>query len=90
MKDEIKQRVSFKPQNLLTSYTGLGKFDIIFCRNVLIYFSPERKADILKRMAAILNPGGYLFLGASETTMSYSDYFDMIHDPAGVFFRLKS
>jgi len=90
VKDEIKQCVSFKPQNLLASYTGLGKFDIIFCRNVLIYFSPERKTDILKRMAAILNPGGYLFLGASETTMSYSDDFEMIRDPAGVFFQLKN
>jgi chemotaxis protein methyltransferase CheR len=88
--DEIKRRVSFKPQNLLTSYAGLGKFDIIFCRNVLIYFSPERKTDILKRMAAIMSPGGYLFLGASETTMGYSDDFDMVRSPAGVFFQLKS
>jgi len=87
--DEIKRRVSFKPQNLLESYVGLGKFDIIFCRNVLIYFSPERKTDILKRMAEILNPGGYLFLGASETTMGYSDDFDMRRSSAGVFFQLK-
>ena len=88
--DEIKRRVSFKPQNLLTSYAGLGKFDIIFCRNVLFYFSPERKTDILKRMAAIMSPGGYLFLGASEMTMGYSDDFDMVRSPAGVFFQLKS
>jgi chemotaxis protein methyltransferase CheR len=88
--DEIKWRVSFKPQNLLTSYAGLGKFDIIFCLNVLIYFSAERKTDILKRMAAIMSPGGYLFLGASETTMGYSDDFDMVRSPAGVFFQLKS
>lgn len=88
--DEIKRRVSFKHQNLLESYGALGKFDIIFCRNVLIYFSPERKIDILKRMAAIMNPGGYLFLGASEITMSYSDDFNMLRSPAGVFFQLKS
>jgi chemotaxis protein methyltransferase CheR len=90
VKDEIKRRVNFREQNLLANYNNLGKFDIIFCRNVLIYFSSERKSDILKRMAAILNPGGYLFLGASETTMAYSDKFDMIRSPAGVFFRLKT
>jgi chemotaxis protein methyltransferase CheR len=89
VKDDIKCRVSFREQNLLANYNSLGKFDIIFCRNVLIYFSSERKSDILKRMAATLNPGGYLFLGASETTMGYSDHFDMIRSPAGVFFRLK-
>jgi len=90
VKDEIRRRVSFKHQNLLSNYIGLGKFDIIFCRNVLIYFAPERKTDILKRMSAILNPGGYLFLGASETTINYSDDFEMIRSPAGVFFKLKS
>ena len=55
------------------NYGSLGKFDIIFCRNVLIYFSAERKTDILNRMALSLNPGGYLFLGASETISGYSD-----------------
>jgi chemotaxis protein methyltransferase CheR len=89
VKDDIKSRVSFREQNLLANYSSLGKFDIIFCRNVLIYFSSERKSDILKRMAATLNPGGYLFLGASETTMGYTDQFDMIRSPDGVFFRLK-
>lgn len=59
--DVIKRRVSFLEQNLLLNYDRLGKFDIIFCRNVLIYFSPERKSDILKRMAKSLYPGGYLF-----------------------------
>lgn len=87
--DDIKQRVSFRQQNLLEDYAELGKFDIIFCRNVLIYFSPQRKADILNRMAAIMRPGGYLFLGASETTLSYSDAFEMVRSPSGVFFRLK-
>lgn len=87
--DDIKQRVSFRQQNLLEDYAELGKFDIIFCRNVLIYFSPQRKADILNRMAAIMRPGGYLFLGASETTLSYSDSFEMVRSPSGVFFRLK-
>ena len=87
--DNIKQRVVFKEQNLLSSYTALGKFDIIFCRNVLIYFAAERKKDILKRMAQALNPGGFLFLGASETVMGYSDAFEMIRSASGVYYRLK-
>ena len=87
--DEVKNRIRFKEQNLLESYTSLGKFDIIFCRNVLIYFSPERRADILNRMAQSLNPEGYLFLGASETINGYNDAFEMIRSPHGVYYRLK-
>jgi len=87
--NDIKRRVSFKEQNLLSSYDSLGKFDIIFCRNVLIYFSPERKSDILNRMAKALNSRGYLFLGASETITGYSDAFEMVRSPQGVFYRLK-
>jgi len=88
--DEIRKRVSFKQQNLLANYAGLGKFDIIFCRNVLIYFSPERKKDILQRMARLLNSDGYLFLGASETITGYSDQFEMIRSPHGVFYKLRN
>lgn len=88
--DDIKRRVSFREQNLLSSYDSLGKFDIIFCRNVLIYFSAERKSDILNRMARSLNPKGYLFLGASETITGYCDAFEMVRSPQGVFYRLKA
>jgi len=88
--DDIKRRVSFREQNLLASYDSLGKFDIIFCRNVLIYFAPERKSDILNRMAKSLNPRGYLFLGASETITGYSDAFEMVRSPQGVCYRLKA
>lgn len=88
--DEVKRRVSFREQNLLLNYGPLGKFDIIFCRNVLIYFSAERKTDILNRMALALNPDGYLFLGASETITGYTDVFEMVRSPHGVFYRLKA
>jgi len=87
--DSVKQRVSFSEQNLLLDYGRLGKLDIIFCRNVLIYFSAERKTDILQRMAKALKPGGYLFLGASETIRGYTEAFDMIRSPHGTYYRLK-
>ena len=89
VREEIRRRVRFTVANLQGSYSALGKFDIIFCRNVLIYFSSESKKDILSRMADTLNPGGYLFLGASESISQYSGAFDMVRCPRGVVYRKK-
>lgn len=90
VKPEIKKRCSFRELNLTSSYASLGKFDIVFCRNVLIYFSSELKSDILERTAKSLNPGGYLFLGGSESPTSYSDRYEMVRTPHGVVYRLKA
>ncbi len=89
VKPEIKARTRFTELNLLKSYALLGRFDIIFCRNVLIYFSSELKTDILDRMAQVLNPGGYLFLGGSETPSGYSRAYEMVRFPEGVVYRKK-
>lgn len=86
----IRARVQFREFNLLESYALLGRFDVIFCRNVLIYFSSESKRDIVARMAKSLNPGGYLFLGGSESISGLSDAFEMVRSPSGVVYRLKS
>lgn len=86
---EIRNRVRFSQANLLQSYSLLGRFDVIFCRNVLIYFSSESKADILARMARVLNPGGYLFLGSSESITQYSDEFELVRCPRGSVYRVK-
>lgn len=67
LKREITQRVRFQRLNLKDNYGALGQFDILFCRNVLIYFAAELKCDILTRMHATLKEGGYLILGASES-----------------------
>lgn len=85
---EIRSKVQFSEHNLLKNYALLGKFDVIFCRNVLIYFSTEGKKDILERMAQSLNPNGYLFLGASESISSYSELFRMIHCKPGVVYQV--
>lgn len=63
---EISGRVRFQQFNLLKPFAVLGRFDVIFCRNVLIYFSDEIKRDILNRMAQVLEPGGVLFLSSTE------------------------
>lgn len=89
VRPEIRSRVSFREFNLLDPYTALGRFDIVFCRNVLIYFSVESKKLILQRIAQVLNPGGYLFLGASESMTNYSDAFEMVRCNPGVVYRLK-
>ncbi len=89
VKPEIRNRVSFRELNLLESYASMGKFEIVFCRNVLIYFSSELKRNILERIAQTLNPGGYLVLGGSESPTSYTDAFEMVRTPHGVVYRVK-
>lgn len=87
--DEIRNRVSFREMNLMQNYTFIGKFDVIFCRNVLIYFSQNLKRDILKRMSQVLNPQGYLILGGSESISGYSDDFELVKWKNGVIYQLK-
>lgn len=87
--DRVKKLVNFRHFNLLDSYVSLGKFDIIFCRNVLIYFSPEIKSKILNQFAAALNPGGYLMLGASESLSGLTDKFEMVRCNPGIIYKLK-
>ena len=89
VKDEIRRRVRFTLANLLQSYNTLGRFDVIFCRNVLIYFATESKRDIIARMARCLNPGGYLFLGSSESITQHSDAFELVRAPRGSVYKLK-
>lgn len=88
--NDIRKRISFREMNLKASYTALGKFDIIYCRNVLIYFSPELKKDIMYRMSQALKPNGYLILGGSETISGYSDEFDLVRWRSGVVYQLKA
>jgi len=85
----IRSRVTFRDINLLKSYAPLGKFDVIFCRNVLIYFSMDAKKDIVDRMANSLNPNGYLLLGSSEAISQYTNRFEMIKTRLGVVYQLK-
>ncbi len=89
VREDIRRRVRFTRGNLLSTYSALGRFDVIYCRNVLIYFSSESKVDIISRMADILSPGGYLFLGASEAITQYSDAFDMVRCSPGVVYQKK-
>lgn len=85
----LREQVEFREFNLNDSYARLGKFDVIFCRNVLIYFTAERKRDILLRMHGALKEGGYLILGASEA-LNLPDHFDMISCRPGIVYQAKA
>ncbi|MFT5781053.1 MAG: chemotaxis protein methyltransferase CheR [Pseudomonas sp.] len=89
IKAPIKTRVEFRALNLLDSYASLGKFDVVFCRNVLIYFSAEVKKDILLRIHGTLKPGGYLFLGASEALNGLPDHYQMVQCSPGIIYKAK-
>ncbi len=83
--DAIKSMVKFNTGNLLAPFTAMGRFDVIFCRNVLIYFDEKTKSDIIDRMAGILTPPGYLFLGGSESTHGLSTKFKILEEHRGLF-----
>ncbi|MGN0916493.1 MAG: CheR family methyltransferase [Succinivibrio sp.] len=85
----VKDMVEFRPLNLLGSYALMGRFDVIFCRNVLIYFSNEVKADILRKLTMCLNPGGYLILGSTETLVGVAEKYEMMRCNPGIIYRLK-
>lgn len=87
VKDSVKKMVNFRQFNLLNSYSLLGKFDLFFCRNVLIYFSPEIKTKIISQIHGSLNPNGYLFLGASESLSGLSNDFNMIRCSPGIIYQ---
>lgn len=89
VKPAVRSRVELRVQNLLDSYAVLGKFDVVFCRNVLIYFSADVKKDILKRIHATLKPGGYLFLGASEALNGLPELYQMVQCSPGIIYKAK-
>ncbi|ABI56246.1 MCP methyltransferase, CheR-type [Alkalilimnicola ehrlichii MLHE-1] len=87
VRPEVKRRTRFQLHNLLDSYASLGRFDIIFCRNVLIYFSTDSRRDIIHRMARAVRPGGWLIVGASESLSGYAADFEMKRLDGGVVYR---
>ena len=72
---EVRRMVRWTKLNLTLSWPALGQFDVVLCRNVLIYFDMETKRDILSRMRKHVRPEGYLILGSSETTLNIDDQF---------------
>ena len=78
IKDELRRMVEFRQVNLVESFPQLPAMDIVFLRNVLIYFSTDTKREILNKVRRVLRPDGCLFLGGAETTMNLDVPFERV------------
>ena len=78
IKPELRRMVRWERFNLKDSMRSLGPFDLVFCRNVLIYFDQETKGSILRNIRGTLAPGGHLFLGSSETTINLDEIYERV------------
>ncbi len=85
IRPDLQRTITFKKFNLLDNYAAFGKFDVIFCRNVLIYFDQPTKSDILNRLARASQPDSYLFLGAAETVLGLTDSFASVKGQRGLY-----
>jgi chemotaxis protein methyltransferase CheR len=74
----LRKNVSFRRLNLAAPFPSMGPFDIVFIRNVLIYFDVQTKRTVLQRVAGTLRPDGWLFLGSAETTIGIDDRFERV------------
>ena len=82
---DIRGMVQHRQLNLLQDFSHLGKFDVIFCRNVLIYFDQDTKAAIFERMAKVMEPDGTLMLGAAESVVGITDAFRPNQERRGLY-----
>lgn len=89
VKDFIKRSVSFAKLNLLDHWAGIGPFDIVYCRNVLIYQNVENKKKVLQQIHRVMKPGGYLILGAAESLFGLSDAFEQFNDEKTIVYIKK-
>lgn len=85
LNDDIRNMVTYRPFNLLSNFSGLGTFDVIYCRNVLIYFDQPTKKQVLERMRKVLAADGTLFLGAAETVLGITDAFRPVRGQRGMY-----
>lgn len=90
VKDEVRAMVQFKKLNLHSSFKFLGKFDVIFCRNVAIYFTQEDRKRLFDRLADVLNPGGSLIIGSTESLTGVSTKFISQRHLRSVFYQVKN
>ncbi len=82
---ELRAMVKYRQINLLSDFSHLGVFDLVFCRNVLIYFDPSTKVDVLDRLARATASDGYLVLGAAETVVGLTDSFKVVREKHGLY-----
>ncbi len=89
IKDEIRALANFKKINLMQTFSVLGKFDIIFCRNVAIYFKPDDKKRLFERLAGVLQPDGSLIIGSTESLSGITRTFVPKRYLRSIFYQLS-
>jgi len=89
IKDELRAMVNFRKLNLMLPFTGLGKFDIVFCRNVAIYFTLEDRKKLFNKIASVLEPDGYLIIGSTESLTGICPRFVPKRHLRTIFYQLK-
>lgn len=89
IKDQIRAMAQFKKMNLMKPFVGIGKFDIILCRNVMIYFTAEDRRKIYENIAKVLEPDGYLIIGSTESLTNDTDLFASNKYLNSIFYQFK-
>jgi chemotaxis protein methyltransferase CheR len=90
IKSELRRMVEYREMNLTEQWSFLPSMDIVFIRNVLIYFKVSTKKDILARIGKLLKPGGFLFLGSAETTLGIDEGFEPVPADRAACYRLRA
>ncbi len=90
IKEQIRQLVSFKQCDLTEDFQSLGAMDLIICPKVLVYFSSDIKADIIRQFSALLKSGGIFLTDNTQAIMSSANGLERVQHPAGIFYRKKS
>jgi chemotaxis protein methyltransferase CheR len=90
IRDEIRAMASFKRMNLMTDFSALGRFDVILCRNVAIYFNERDRISLFGRMERALEPDGYLVIGAMESLNGTSPQFESKRHLRSVYYQLRT
>jgi chemotaxis protein methyltransferase CheR len=89
IKDEPRGMATFRRYNLMEPFSSLGTFDLILCRNVAIYFSPEDKVKLFQRIAQSLEPDGYLIIGSTESLLGVTSDFEPQRHLNSIFYQRK-
>jgi len=87
IKDEIRAMAVFKKFNLMKPFAGLGKFDVVFCRNVAIYFTPADKKMVFDKIAGVLEPDGSLIIGSTESLTGVTNMFEAKRYMRSIFYQ---
>jgi chemotaxis protein methyltransferase CheR len=88
--EQLKKNVNFQYLNLIHAWPTLPKMDIVFIRNVLVYFDHPTKCNLFAKVRKIMKPNGFLFLGGAESALTIDDQFERVFDSGGSCYRLKS